>query len=125
MSVKEVAEKIVAQNYDFTIPNSKKLGNIKFIYITDDSAYNTLEITADFAERFSSSSTTSTNTKEKLGEKHSMTVMYNAYVYSKDHERVGTKAIKSFSKINVYGKKTTRNDGERAYQISKGEIHRC
>lgn len=210
MSVKEVAEKIVAQNYDFivpnsdenghgvvnrsndpsnlenvekqveyalkyadisynkdgqfTIPNSKKLGNIKFIYITDDGAHNTLEITADFAEKSSSSSsgsstttpstnvntdnsstttssssdnssttsssantssssssTTSTNTEEKLGKKHSMTVMYNAYVYNKDHERVGTKTIKAFSKINIYGKKTTLNDGEPAYQIGKGE----
>ncbi|WEV36848.1 SLAP domain-containing protein [Lactobacillus sp. ESL0677] len=50
-----------------------------------------------------------------------VTVMHNAYIYDKDHKRVGTKKISSYTNTTVYGDKTKLNDGTDAYMIADGQ----
>lgn len=53
--------------------------------------------------------------------KTTVTVMHNAYIYDKDHKRVGTKKISSYTDTTVYGDKTKLNDGTEAYMIADGQ----
>ncbi|WEV38557.1 SLAP domain-containing protein [Lactobacillus sp. ESL0680] len=57
----------------------------------------------------------------KPAKQSTVTVMHNAYIYDKDHKRVGTKKIGSYTNTTVYGDKTKLNDGTEAYQVGDGQ----
>ena len=48
-------------------------------------------------------------------------VMHNAYIYDKDHKRVGTKTLAAYSNVNVYGAATKLADGSLVYQIGDNQ----
>ena len=48
-------------------------------------------------------------------------VMHNAYIYDKDHKRVGTKTLAAYSNVNVYGVATKLADGSLVYQIGDNQ----
>ncbi|MDF7682290.1 SLAP domain-containing protein [Lactobacillus sp. ESL0679] len=57
----------------------------------------------------------------KPAKQSTVTVMHNAYIYDKDHKRIGTKKISSYTNTTVYGDKTKLNDGTEAYQVGDGQ----
>ena len=48
-------------------------------------------------------------------------VMHNAFIYDKDHKRVGTKTLAAYSNVNVYGAATKLADGSLVYQIGDNQ----
>ena len=48
-------------------------------------------------------------------------VMHNAYIYDKDHKRVGTKTLAAYSNVDVYGAATKLADGSLVYQIGDNQ----
>ena len=57
----------------------------------------------------------------KPAEKTSKTVMHNAYIYDKDHKRVGTKTLAAYTKVDVLGVTTKLADGSLVYQIGDNQ----
>ena len=57
----------------------------------------------------------------KPAEKTSKTVMHNAYIYDKDHKRVGTKTLAAYTKVDVLGATTKLADGSLVYQIGDNQ----
>lgn len=57
----------------------------------------------------------------KPAEKTSKTVMHNAYIYDKDHKRVGTKTLAAYTKVDVLGAATKLADGSLVYQIDDNQ----
>ncbi|MCT6854256.1 MAG: SLAP domain-containing protein, partial [Lactobacillus panisapium] len=57
----------------------------------------------------------------KPAEKTSKTVMHNAYIYDKDHKRVGTKTLAAYTKVDVLGAATKLADGSLVYQIGDNQ----
>ena len=48
-------------------------------------------------------------------------VMHNAYIYDKDHKRVGTSVLAAYSTVNVYGTTTKLADGSLVYKIGDNQ----
>nr|WP_280927559.1 Rib/alpha-like domain-containing protein [Lactobacillus sp. ESL0703] len=71
----------------------------------------------------SSSASSNTTSAPATGSEttKSVIVMHNAYIYDKDHKRVGTKKIGSYTNTTVYGEKTKLNDGTEAYKVGEGQ----
>ena len=57
----------------------------------------------------------------KPADKVAKKVMHNAFIYDKDHKRVGTKTLAAYSNVNVYGAATKLADGSLVYQIGDNE----
>ncbi|WP_103752998.1 SLAP domain-containing protein [Lactobacillus panisapium] len=57
----------------------------------------------------------------KPAEKTSKTVMHNAYIYDKDHKRVGTNMLRAYTKVDVLGAATKLADGSLVYQIGDNQ----
>lgn len=57
----------------------------------------------------------------KPADKTSKTVMHNAYIYDKDHKRVGTKTLAAYTKVDVLGATTKLADGSLVYQIGDNQ----
>lgn len=57
----------------------------------------------------------------KPADKVAKKVMHNAFIYDKDHKRVGTKTLTAYSNVNVYGAATKLADGSLVYQIGDNE----
>ena len=57
----------------------------------------------------------------KPADKVAKKVMHNAYIYDKDHKRVGTKTVAAYTNVNVLGAVTKLNDGTLAYQIDDNQ----
>ncbi|RMC48666.1 hypothetical protein F5ESL0263_07790 [Lactobacillus sp. ESL0263] len=57
----------------------------------------------------------------KPADKVAKKVMHNAYIYDKDHKRVGTKTVAAYTNINVLGAVTKLADGTLAYQIDDNQ----
>ena len=57
----------------------------------------------------------------KPADKVAKKVMHNAYIYDKDHKRVGTKTLAAYSNVNVYGAATKLADGSLVYQIGDNQ----
>lgn len=57
----------------------------------------------------------------KPAEKTPKTVMHNAYIYDKDHKRVGTKTLAAYTKVDVLGATTKLADGSLVYQIGDNQ----
>lgn len=57
----------------------------------------------------------------KPADKTSKTVMHNAYIYDKDHKRVGTKTLAAYTKVDVLGAATKLADGSLVYQIGDNQ----
>ena len=48
-------------------------------------------------------------------------VMHNAYIYDKNHKRVGTSVLAAYSTVNVYGTTTKLADGSLVYKIGDNQ----
>lgn len=57
----------------------------------------------------------------KPADKVAKKVMHNAYIYDKDHKRVGTKTVAAYTNVNVLGAATKLADGSLVYQIGDNE----
>ncbi|QYN57397.1 hypothetical protein GYM69_09820 [Lactobacillus panisapium] len=57
----------------------------------------------------------------KPADKTSKTVMHNAYIYDKDHKRVGTNMLRAYTKVDVLGAATKLADGSLVYQIGDNQ----
>ncbi|WP_187158298.1 SLAP domain-containing protein [Lactobacillus apis] len=57
----------------------------------------------------------------KPADKVAKKVMHNAYIYDKDHKRVGTKTLAAYSNVDVYGAATKLADGSLVYQIGDNQ----
>ena len=57
----------------------------------------------------------------KPADKVAKKVMHNAFIYDKDHKRVGTKTLAAYSNVDVYGAATKLADGSLVYQIGDNE----
>ena len=57
----------------------------------------------------------------KPADKVAKKVMHNAFIYDKDHKRVGTKTLAAYSNVNVYGAATKLADGSLVYQIGDNQ----
>ena len=57
----------------------------------------------------------------KPADKVKKTVMHNAYIYDKDHKRVGTNMLRAYSTVEVIGATTKLADGSLVYQIADNQ----
>ncbi|WP_278955711.1 SLAP domain-containing protein [Lactobacillus apis] len=57
----------------------------------------------------------------KPADKVAKKVMHNAFIYDKDHKRVGTKTLAAYSNVDVYGAATKLADGSLVYQIGDNQ----
>ena len=53
--------------------------------------------------------------------KETKKIMHNAYIYDKDHKRVGTKTLAAYTTVDVFGKATTLADGSLVYKIADNQ----
>ena len=53
--------------------------------------------------------------------KETKKIMHNAYIYDKDHKRVGTKTLAAYSTVDVFGKATKLADGSLVYKIGDNQ----
>ncbi|WP_158595212.1 SLAP domain-containing protein [Lactobacillus sp. ESL0261] len=53
--------------------------------------------------------------------KETKKIMHNAYIYDKDHKRVGTKTLAAYSTVDVFGKATKLADGSLVYSIGDNQ----
>ena len=58
----------------------------------------------------------------KPADKVKKTVMHNAYIYDKDHKRVGTNMLRAYSTVEVIGAATKLADGSLVYQIGDNQF---
>ena len=58
----------------------------------------------------------------KPADKVKKTVMHNAYIYDKDHKRVGTNMLRAYSTVEVIGAATKLADGSLVYQIGDNKF---
>ena len=57
----------------------------------------------------------------KPADKVKKTVMHNAYIYDKDHKRVGTNMLRAYSTVEVIGAATKLADGSLVYSIGDNQ----
>lgn len=57
----------------------------------------------------------------KPADKVKKTVMHNAYIYDKDHKRVGTNMLRAYTSVEVIGAATKLADGSLVYQIGDNQ----
>lgn len=57
----------------------------------------------------------------KPADKVKKTVMHNAYIYDKDHKRVGTTMLRAYTSVEVIGAATKLADGSLVYQIGDNQ----
>ena len=57
----------------------------------------------------------------KPADKVKKTVMHNAYIYDKDHKRVGTDMLRAYSTVEVIGAATKLADGSLVYSIGDNQ----
>ncbi|WP_172794202.1 SLAP domain-containing protein, partial [Lactobacillus acetotolerans] len=54
-------------------------------------------------------------------EKTSKKIMHNAYIYDKDHNRVGKKMLAAYTNVDVYGEATKDSKGNLVYKIGDNQ----
>ncbi|WP_278390764.1 SLAP domain-containing protein [Lactobacillus acetotolerans] len=57
----------------------------------------------------------------KPEEKTSKKIMHNAYIYDKDHNRVGKKMLAAYTDVDVYGEATKDSKGNLVYKIGDNQ----